>query len=378
MSMPSPSTSTLSSPSASRSSLSHWMTVRSSIAAFSIGTSSSSSPRAMTKPPTCCDRCRGKPSSVRASVEHPRRAPGCPDRARPRARAPASIVEPSHHCIERASAATCSASRPMRLGDVAQRAARPVADHGGGERRALATVLRIDVLDDLLAPLVLEVDVDVGRLVALARDEALEQQRHPRGIDLGDAEAEADGGIRRRAAPLAEDAERARRAHDVVHGQEIRFVSQLRDQRELVLDRAPHAARARRRASVGACPAAVSCAASSTASRPRERSRAGTRSAARRARSGSAPRSSQRSPRAARADRARAGAQAGADDARRSGTARSPRWSTVVPSRVAVSTSCSARRPRACMCTSPAATSGRPSSCPSACSAARRRRSCPS
>jgi hypothetical protein len=35
----------------------------------------------------------------------------------------------------------------------------------------------VEVLDDLLAALVLEVDVDVGRLVALAADEALEQQR---------------------------------------------------------------------------------------------------------------------------------------------------------------------------------------------------------
>jgi len=33
----------------------------------------------------------------------------------------------------------------------------------------------IDILDDFLAPLVLEIDVDIGRLVALLRDEALEQ-----------------------------------------------------------------------------------------------------------------------------------------------------------------------------------------------------------
>jgi hypothetical protein len=44
VSMPSASTSTLRMPSASMSSLSHSMTVRSSIAAFSIGTSSSSRP----------------------------------------------------------------------------------------------------------------------------------------------------------------------------------------------------------------------------------------------------------------------------------------------------------------------------------------------
>ena len=36
--------------------------------------------------------------------------------------------------------------------------------------------LSVDVLDHFLAPFVLEVDVDVRRLVALAGDEALEQQ----------------------------------------------------------------------------------------------------------------------------------------------------------------------------------------------------------
>ena len=82
----------------------------------------------------------------------------------------------------------------------------------------------------------LEIDVDVGRLAPLRRDEALEQQIGAVGIDLGDAEAEADRGIGRRAAALAEDVLRARVTHDVVDGEEIGRVLQLRDQRELVLD----------------------------------------------------------------------------------------------------------------------------------------------
>ena len=65
---------------------------------------------------------------------------------------------------------------PDGLGHVAQRAARAVTDDRGGERGALTAILAIDVLDDLFAPLVLEVDVDVGRLVALARDETLHEQ----------------------------------------------------------------------------------------------------------------------------------------------------------------------------------------------------------
>ena len=72
------------------------------------------------------------------------------------------------------------------LGRLADRRAGAIGDHGGGEPGALAAVALVDVLDHLLAPLVLEIDVDVGRLVALGRDEALEQQIEARRIDLGD------------------------------------------------------------------------------------------------------------------------------------------------------------------------------------------------
>jgi hypothetical protein len=42
-------------------------------------------------------------------------------------------------------------------------------------------------LHDDLAPLVLEIDVDVGRLAPLLRDEALEQKVITRRVDRGDA-----------------------------------------------------------------------------------------------------------------------------------------------------------------------------------------------
>ena len=60
------------------SSLSQQMTVRSSIAAFSTGTSSSSRPSVMTKPPTCWERWRGKPmiSSTSAMVSASRGSVG--------------------------------------------------------------------------------------------------------------------------------------------------------------------------------------------------------------------------------------------------------------------------------------------------------------
>ena len=51
----------------------------------------------------------------------------------------------------------------------------------------------IEILQDLLAALVLEVNVDVGGFVPLAADEPLQQQVHPLRIDGGYAQAEADG-----------------------------------------------------------------------------------------------------------------------------------------------------------------------------------------
>ena len=98
---------------------------------------------------------------------------------------------------------------PQRLAHIANRAAAPIGDDGRGQRRAVAAVFVVDILNDLLAPLVLEIDVDVGRLVALLRDEALEERLDARRVDLGDAEREAHRRVRRRAAPLTQDAARA-------------------------------------------------------------------------------------------------------------------------------------------------------------------------
>ena len=63
----------------------------------------------------------------------------------------------------------------------------------------------VDVLNHLLAALVLEVDVDVRGLVPLLADEPLEEHVDPVGIDRRHAQAEADGRVGRRPAALAEN-----------------------------------------------------------------------------------------------------------------------------------------------------------------------------
>ena len=133
--------------------------------------------------------------------------------------------------------------QPERLADLADGAAGAVADHGRREAGAMAAVAVVDVLDHDLAPLVLEIDVDVRRLAAVGGDEALEQEIDARGIDLGDAEAVAHRGIRRRAAALAQDALRAGETDDVVNGEEIGRVIERGDQREFVVEGGAHLVR---------------------------------------------------------------------------------------------------------------------------------------
>ena len=108
---------------------------------------------------------------------------------------------------------------------------------------ALAAIALIDVLDDLLAPLVFEIHVDVRWLAALRGNEALEQQVDLRRIDRGDVQAIAHRGIGRRTAALAENAAADGVAHDVMHRQEIPRVVELRDDAQFLFDGIAHVRR---------------------------------------------------------------------------------------------------------------------------------------
>ncbi|MNK94863.1 hypothetical protein D3C87_1150820 [compost metagenome] len=92
-----------------------------------------------------------------------------------------------------------------------------------------APVLLVDVLDDLLAPRVFDVEIDVGRLGPFFRDEALEEQPHAHRVDGGDAETVADDGVCGGTSALAEDIARSAERDDLVHGQEVPAVLQALD-----------------------------------------------------------------------------------------------------------------------------------------------------
>ncbi len=133
--------------------------------------------------------------------------------------------------------------QPQGLADIPQRALAPVADHRGGQRCALAAVTAIDILDDFLAPLVFEIHVDVRRFITLFGDETLEQHFHTARVHGGNAEAITHGGVGRRSAALAENVAAAGEGDDIVDGEEIGFVTQFGDDRELVFDLRPHPVR---------------------------------------------------------------------------------------------------------------------------------------
>ena len=112
-------------------------------------------------------------------------------------------------------------------------------------RRPVTAVLLVDVLQHLLAALVLEVDVDVWRLAALLRDETLKKQGLPGRVDRRDAQDEADGRVGGAATALAEDVAAAGELDDVVDREEVRREIQSLDDAELPLDLRAHLRRCR-------------------------------------------------------------------------------------------------------------------------------------
>ena len=178
--MPRPSRSNLTRPMAAQSSLSHCSTVRPGMRAHSTGHTSTTGRSQMTMPAEWMPRWRGR---SRTAVASSATSGGTPERSRVGARGPRAGVHfggPGAHLLDRVAEG---------LAHVAQRRAGAVGDdvgHLGGVPPAVALV---DVLDDLLAPLGLDVHVDVGRAVACRGEEPLEEQAEGHGVDVGDPSA---------------------------------------------------------------------------------------------------------------------------------------------------------------------------------------------
>ena len=105
---------------------------------------------------------------------------------------------------------------------------------GGDDGRTVPAIAPVDILHHLLAPRMLEIDIDVGRLQPLLGNEAFEQQIDLGRIDGSDAEHVAHGGIGRRPSPLTQDVLTTCIMHDVVHGEKIMRVFEFGDEIELL------------------------------------------------------------------------------------------------------------------------------------------------
>ena len=113
---------------------------------------------------------------------------------------------------------------------------------GGGKACAVAAILAVDVLNHLLAPFMLEIDIDIGRLFALFRNEAIEQQLVLGGVDTGNFEAITHGRVGSRTAPLAQNGRinAARIVDDILDGEEVPRQLQFADQCQFAFKRFRH------------------------------------------------------------------------------------------------------------------------------------------
>ena len=125
---------------------------------------------------------------------------------------------------------------PESLRHVTDSRLRPVRDDVRDLGGVTPTVLVVDILDDLFAPVGIEVDVDVGLLFTCRRQEALERQIKTDRVNGGDAKRVADSGVCRGSPALAEDSPLLRVRDDVVHDEEVPGKAELLDDRELALE----------------------------------------------------------------------------------------------------------------------------------------------
>ena len=166
--------------------------------AGSSGTTASRRPAAITMPPECWPRWRGRfrrpraASQMQAIAVLGRRKAGRRQVALQR-----PVVRRQPHRQVARDAIELLLRQAERAPRVAHRHARPVGDHVGGHGGAARAVLLVDVLDHQLALIArrqIQIDVGhaIGRVVgggdALLGQKAFEQQIHPHRIDGGDAE----------------------------------------------------------------------------------------------------------------------------------------------------------------------------------------------
>ena len=147
------------------------------------------------------------------------------------ARAPA----PPHSICERSGDIF---GQTERLADIANGTARTIMNNSRHNRRPVTAIAAINILHHLFAARMLEIDIDIGRLKPLFRNEAFKQHIRLGGIHRCNAEHVANRRVGCRTAALTQDVLAAGIADDVMHRQEVMRVSKLLDKAEFFIDSA--------------------------------------------------------------------------------------------------------------------------------------------
>ena len=139
--------------------------------------------------------------------------------------------------------AVAHAERAARVADRRLRAERPERDD---LRDAVVPVLLRDVSNHLVTPVIGDVHVDVGRLLAVDVQEALEDEARGERVDEGDVERVQDDARRCRAAHAEHDAGALAELGDVVDDEKVIRETRLLDDVKLVLQAGAHVVRCER------------------------------------------------------------------------------------------------------------------------------------
>ena len=157
------------------------------------------------------------------------------------------------HGHELAQAVHLAIGHLQHAAHVAQHGARLQLTEGDDVSHAVRAVALAHIGDHLVAPVLAEVDIEVGHRHAFGIQEALEQEPEADGIEIGDGERVGDERARARAAAGAYgDALPLGPLDEVGHDQEVALIVHAGDDIELegktFRDRTPRHGRARCRA----------------------------------------------------------------------------------------------------------------------------------
>ena len=104
---------------------------------------------------------------------------------------------------------------------IAKRTLAPVGNYIRYLRRTVAAVEIIDVLDDFFPATGFDININIGRAIAVRGKETFKQQLRGNRLCIGNPQDKAHHGVRRGTTALAQDTVAGTKIHDIGDNQEI-------------------------------------------------------------------------------------------------------------------------------------------------------------